>query len=217
MTSLPHSDILKGLYCILDERWALKCSLVDVLAQIGRAGGKCVQYRNKTQSMREAYQQAVKLRDQAGRMGMVFIVNDRCDLAMAIEADGVHLGQSDLPVELARELLGNNRLIGISTHCQEEVKEASKAGANYLGFGPIYPTSTKNDHESLVGLEGLRLVRTLTELPIFAIGGITVDSVKDIAKCGADGVAVASAILESQDIPRTVQEFISAFESKENL
>ena len=200
----------------MDERWASKCSLADVLAQIGQAGGRVVQYRNKTQPMRDVYRQAVKLRDQAGRMGMVFIVNDRCDLAQAIDADGVHLGQSDLPLELAREVMGDDRLIGISTHRQKEVQEATKGGADYLGFGPIYPTSTKNDHEPLVGLEGLRRVRTLTTLPIFAIGGITVDSVKDVVDCGADGVAVASAILESADIPKTLQDFILAFESKDN-
>lgn len=213
MSPSSLSDQLRGLYVILDERWENTCSLVDVLRQIGEAGVRLVQYRNKTGAMREAYERAVRLREVAGKIGVKFIVNDRCDLALAVEADGVHLGQSDLPVDMARRLLGDDCLIGISTHRVEEVQEASKSGADYLGFGPIYETSTKKNHEPLVGLEGLRRVRDLTELPIFAIGGISPDSVPEVILAGASGVAVAAAILDAQNRDSTVAQFMSAFQS----
>ncbi len=209
--------LLTGLYVILDEQWASTYSLLEVLTQVGEAGVKLVQYRNKCGTMREAYSHATKLREAAGEMGVVFIVNDRCDLALAIEADGVHLGQSDLPLESARDLLGDDRLIGISTHHSQEIQQASKGSADYLGFGPIFGTSTKTDHEPLVGLDGLRRVRAMTSLPIIAIGGITPSSTKEVMLAGANGVAVASAILNSTDRPHTVAEFTSAFQLSGNL
>ena len=211
MNPSSSRPLLHGLYVILDERWASTCSLIEVLSQMGEAGVKLVQYRNKGGAMREAYSHAAKLRDAAGKMGVVFIVNDRCDLALAIEADGVHLGQSDLPLETARDLMGDDRLIGISTHRSEEIQEASQGSADYVGFGPLYDTTTKADHEPLVGLDGLRRVRAMTSLPIFAIGGITPSSAKEVMHAGANGVAVASAILNSADRPHAVAEFTAAF------
>lgn len=213
MHPLSVRNHLKGLYVILDERWESTCSLVNVLKQMGECGVRLVQYRNKGGALREAYAQAMKLRDMAGNNGMTFIVNDRCDLALAVEADGVHLGQLDLPLEMARHLMGDDRVIGVSTHRIEEVKAATRGGADYLGFGPIYATSTKTDHEPIVGLDGLRRVRELTELPIFAIGGIDPSSVADVSVAGADGVAVASAILDSRNREETVAQFMSAFQS----
>ena len=206
-------DRLKGLYVILDERWATTCSLVEVLTQVGEAGVNLIQYRNKAGAIQEAYGQAVKLREVASKYGILFIVNDRCDLALAVEADGVHLGQSDLPLDKARNLMGADRLIGVSPHRREEVQNACSGGADYLGFGPIYGTTTKTDHEPLVGLDGLRSVRALTSLPIFAIGGITPTGVNDVILSGANGVAVASAILDSTDRSKTATQFISAFQT----
>ncbi len=201
---------LKGLYLILEASWASRCSLIDVLKQAGELGVKLVQYRNKQDSMREVYEQAVVLRNMAGELGVKFIVNDRCDLAKAVNADGVHLGQSDLPLEMARNLMGEKCLIGISTHRAEEVQSATMEGADYLGFGPIYPTSTKKNHEPLVGLDGLQHARSLTTLPIFAIGGITAQTVPSLLNAGADGVAVASAILGAADIQSALQQFMVA-------
>ena len=126
---------------------------------------------------------------------ILFIVNDRCDVALAVEADGVHLGQSDLPIELARTVVGEHGLIGISTHTPEQVVEATAQGADYLGFGPLFPTSTKKDHEAVVGIQGMNRIRSLTDLPVFGIGGITTESVPEIIEAGASGVAVASGIL----------------------
>ena len=208
--SLP-SVPLAGMYLILDESSRCQSSLVEVLKQAGEAGVRLVQYRNKQENMREMYEQALSLRKEAGKWGMRFIVNDRCDLAQAVDADGVHLGQSDLPLAMARTIMGKDCLIGISTHRPEEVLAATKDGADYLGFGPIYSTRTKTNHEPIVGVQGVQSVRSMTTLPIFAIGGITAETVPNLIAAGADGVAVASAILGASHIQSALQSFVSAF------
>lgn len=203
---------LTGVYLILDESWASRCSLVEVLCQAGEAGVKLVQYRNKTGSMKQAYVAAHALRRVAAERAMAFIVNDRCDLALAVEADGVHLGQTDLPLLLARKVVGNKMFIGISTHNPEQVRMATEEGANYLGFGPIFSTGTKANSDPVVGVEGVSGVRGLTKLPIFAIGGITPDSVPALRAAGANGVAVASAILDAVDRPGMFSQLMAPFQ-----
>ena len=170
---------------------------------------RIVQYRNKTASMKEAYSEALPLRKLASELGVLFIVNDRCDLAQAVDADGVHLGQGDLPLDLARKVMGQDKLIGISTHNSDQVREASAGKPDYLGFGPIFKPGSKQNHDPVVGIEGLRAIRTLTSLPVFAIGGITVENVGDVMKAGASGVAVISAILKAPDITQAVSDFLA--------
>ena len=204
-------SLLNGLYLILDEQWSSCCSLPKVLDEAGQAGVKLVQYRNKTGSMRDAYAAASNLRLHSKKLGMMFVVNDRCDLAMAVEADGVHLGQDDLPIALARNLVGHSMVIGVSTHNAEQVTQATQDGADYLGFGPIFPTETKSNHDPVVGIAGLKHIRGLTSLPIFAIGGIAADVVTELRQAGANGVAVASGILNSQDRQKAFTQFVSSF------
>lgn len=207
-SSSPRQASLQGLYVILDIG-AMRGRLPEEALREAIAGGaRLFQYRDKTSSMREAYQQACRLRQIAADAGATFIVNDRCDLALAVEADGVHLGQEDLPLAHARAIMGRQKLIGISTHRPEQVLDATVGGADYIGFGPIFRTSTKPDHEPIVGIEGIHKVRSLTSLPLFAIGGITLDTAGSIVEAGADGVAVISAIWSSEDIARTVELFI---------
>jgi thiamine-phosphate pyrophosphorylase len=201
-----------GIYLILDESWASRCSLVEVLCEAGEAGVKLVQYRNKTGSMKQAYVTAHTLRRAAAERSMAFIVNDRCDLALAVGADGVHLGQTDLPLLLARKVVGNTMFIGVSTHNPEQVRMATEEGADYLGFGPIFSTGTKANPDPVVGIEGLSGIRGLTTLPIVAIGGITPDSVPALRAAGANGVAVASAILNAVDRPRMFSQFMATFQ-----
>lgn len=205
-------DTFSRFYLIVDDHWALRCSLLEVLQQASEAGVKLVQYRNKTGSMKQAYEAALALRKVAAEKGMTFIVNDRCDLALALEADGVHLGQGDLPLLLARKVVGQKMLIGVSTHNPEQVRLATAEGADYLGFGPIFSTRTKANHEPVVGIQGLAGVRSLTTLPIIAIGGIVPGSVPALQGAGANGVAVASAILEAVDRPRVLTEFMAQFQ-----
>ena len=203
----PHS--LSGLYIILDPSVSPARPLVDVLMDAAEAGASLFQYRNKTASMKEAYAEAVVLRQAAAKAGVLFIVNDRCDLALAVDADGVHLGQGDLPLDLARKVMGPDKLIGISTHNSDQVREATAGKPDYLGFGPIFKPGSKQDHDPVVGLEGLRAMRRLTSLPIFAIGGIQIDQAKEVMRAGANGVAVISAILKAPDISRAVNAFLA--------
>ena len=161
--------------------------------------------------MKQAFVKAQTLRRAAAERAMAFIVNDRCDLALAVEADGVHLGQTDLPLHLARKVVGNRMFIGVSTHNPEQVRIATEEGADYLGFGPIFSTGTKANHDPVVGIEGMRGIQGLTTLPIFAIGGITPDSVPALRSVGADGVAVASTILDAVDRPGMFARFMAPF------
>lgn len=179
--------------------------MVEVLAEAAAGGARLFQYRAKALTPAEAFREASRLRVAAADAGVLFLVNDRCDLALAVEADGVHLGQADLPLAHARRVMGPGKLIGISTHGRAQVEEATGAGADYLGFGPIFPTGTKPDHEPVVGLEGLRQVRTLTARPIFAIGGITRETAPAVMAAGANGVAVISAVLEAPDVTEAVR------------
>ena len=203
------SSSLNRLYIILDPSVCPARPLIDVLTASAEAGATLFQYRNKTASMKEAYREALPLRQAAAKAGVLFIVNDRCDLALAVDADGVHLGQGDLPLDLARKVMGPDKLIGISTHNPEQVWEASAGKPDYLGFGPIFTPGSKLDHDPVVGLEGLRAIRTLTSLPVFAIGGIQIGQVSDVMEAGADGVAVISAILKAADIREAVRIFLS--------
>ena len=157
--------------------------------------------------MKDAYRQALALRQVATEVGATLIINDRCDLALAVKADGVHLGQDDLPLADARQILGPEAIIGLSTHNAKQVREAVALQPDYIGFGPIFGTTTKADHDPVVGFEGLRAARTLTTLPIFAIGGITSQHVTDLTAAGADGVAVISAILKAQDLEAAIRSF----------
>ena len=209
-----YRELLGGLYLILDAALVSQAVLEDVLDEAVQAGVRIVQYRHKNSSMQEAYLRAKKLRALVPRGKMLFIVNDRCDLALAVEADGVHLGQEDLPVALARIILGTNRLIGLSTHHADQVRAASQDEADYLGFGPIFPTTTKVQHDPVVGVEGLARIRTLTPLPVFAIGGISSSAVSGLRKAGADGVAVASGILRASDRAIAIRQFMDPFRPK---
>jgi thiamine-phosphate pyrophosphorylase len=202
--------LLFGLYLILDPSINSGRDLLMVLREAATGGIKLFQYRNKQASMGQAYEEGLRLREAARQTNAYFIVNDRCDLALALDADGVHLGQEDLALPDARALLGPDRLIGISTHNPEQVRTATEEGADYLGFGPIFATTSKSDHEPVVGVEGLAAIRPLTPLPIFAIGGIQPQTYRAILSAGANGAAVMSAILHAPDISRVIDAFTRA-------
>lgn len=144
--------------------------------------------------------------------GGTFIVNDRVDVAKAVGADGVHLGQEDLPLADARTILGPGKLIGISTHNLAQATEAETGGADYIGFGPVFPTATKENPDPVVGVEGLREVRARIRLPIVAIGGITAKNAGDVRAAGADCVAVVSAVLAASDPKVAIAELMKAIQ-----
>ena len=199
---------LTGLYLILDPSAAPLKDLAAVLREAAAAGVRLFQYRDKQASMREAYERAMPLRGLARELDVTFLVNDRSDLALAVDADGVHLGQDDLPVSDARRILGPGTIIGLSTHNAAQVSAAARTEADYIGVGPIFATSSKENLDPVVGLEGLRAVRALTTLPIFAVGGITAERYPDVLKAGANGAAVISAVLTAHDVHEAVQRFL---------
>lgn len=209
MTSPLDHPLLSGLYVILDPSVCSARSLASMSRQAAEAGATLFQYRNKTASMKEAYAEALPLRKIAAELGVTFIVNDRCDLALAVEADGVHLGQTDLLYAYARKVMGPDKIIGLSTHNAEQVKEAEQLKPDYIGFGPIFKPASKQDHDPVVGIEGLRQIRALTSLPVFAIGGIELAQVGNMMKAGADGIAVISAVLNAPDVTKAVNDLLA--------
>lgn len=171
------------------------------------AGVRFFQYRSKTGSRKAIYETSLVLADLLRLRNALFIVNDHADIAAAVNADGVHLGQDDLPLEHARKLLGSSKIIGISTHDPEQARVAAGAGADYIGYGPIFPTATK-EAGPLQGIEGLRSVRNAVSVPIIAIGGISGHNIADVFKAGADGAAVISAVLNAPDITSASRSMI---------
>ena len=202
-----HAISLSGLYVILDPSVRPDRPLMEVLVAAAAGGARIFQYRNKTAAMKDALAEAGPLRSRARDLDVLFLVNDRCDLALAVDADGVHLGQSDLPVAKARQVLGKNTCIGLSTHNAEQVKEAERLCPDYIGFGPIFRPGSKPDHDPVVGLEGLKSIRALTSLPVFAIGGIQTQHVRPLLEAGANGIAVISAVCGAPDIAAAAKKF----------
>ena len=172
-----------------------------------RGGVTLVQYRDKTQESRVLYERAVKMKALCDKYNVPMLVDDRADIAFAVGAAGVHVGQSDLPAEVARRMLGADAIIGVSAHNAEEALAAEAAGADYLGCGAVYPTGTKKD-TSVIGVKGLKAIRAVTKLPFVGIGGVTLANYSDVLNAGADGAAIVSSILSADDIESTVQKFV---------
>jgi thiamine-phosphate pyrophosphorylase len=208
MSGRAHVTSLAGLYVILDPSARPGRPLIEVLNAAAAGGVRLFQYRNKTASMKDAVVEAEPLRRRARELGVLLLVNDRCDLALALDADGVHLGQTDLPYVNARRILGPEKCIGLSTHNGAQVIEAERLRPDYIGFGPIFAPASKTDHDPVVGIEGLKSIRALTSLPIFAIGGIRSDHARPLMDTGANGIAVISAVLGASDIAAVVGSFI---------
>lgn len=202
-----YDRVLAGLYVILDPAVTSNRPLMEVLEAAAAGGARIFQYRNKTASMKDAYDEAGPLRKRAKDLGALFLINDRCDLALAVDADGVHLGQSDLPYISARQLLGPKKCIGLSTHNTKQVQEAERLRPDYIGFGPIFTPASKTDHDPVVGIEGIKNVRALTSLPVFAIGGIRTEHVRPLIDAGANGIAVISAVAGASDVTVAAAQF----------
>ena len=187
------------LYVIVDTAVAGDRDPVALAAAAIAGGATAIQLRAKDLPTVRQVAVARALADLARRHAVLFIVNDRLDVALAVEADGVHLGWEDLPPADARRLLGPERVLGVSAGNLEEARAALAAGADYLGVGPIFPTRTKADAGEAIGLAGLRAIRALSPVPIVAIGGITAENAAAVIAAGADGVAVISAVLLAPD------------------
>jgi len=191
---------VKGLYGVIDTTYLPLGAVEQAARDIISGGAQILQLRAKGLASGRMLIAARLLRAVTLESGVTFIVNDRVDVAMMSRADGVHLGQSDIPLEGARALLGKDAIIGVSTHNLAEAAEAEKNGADYISFGPIFPTKTKKDAHSPQGLSALREMSRTSALPIVAIGGITAKNVGDVFSHGAASAAVISEILTATDM-----------------
>ncbi len=195
------------LYLVTDEACLRYANLLDAVEEALQAGVTLVQYRDKKGLGKEMLQKAMALRILCHRYQIPLIVNDRLDVALLSGADGVHLGQDDLPVEEARRLTGPDFIIGATAHNVQEALAAQAAGADYLGCGAVFATETKHDTVPL-GLEGLRAIRKAVHIPIAGIAGVTAKNYRQVLATGADGAAVVSAILGTEDITTAVKAFL---------
>ncbi len=187
------------LYAILDAAQAPTHSLIDLAEILLESGVRLIQYRDKQANARRLFTMSQEIGERVREAGGIFIVNDRVDIARAAGADGAHLGQDDLPVEMARRILPSDKLIGISTHSPAQVRKANHDPADYVAFGPIFRTQSKERPDREVGLAGLREARKLTRKPLVAIGGITLENAREVIAHGADSVAVIRALLAAAD------------------
>ena len=191
-----------SLYLVTDRALSLGRSTVEVVRAAIRGGVSCVQLREKGCSTREFMDEARLLKALLAGTGVPLFINDRLDVALAVGADGVHLGQNDLAIADARRLVGNRMIIGISAESVADAVRAEAEGADYIGASPVFTTPTKTDTASPLGLDGLRAIRRAVQLPLVAIGGINADNAAQVLRAGADGLAVVSAIV-SAPCPRT--------------
>ena len=199
------------LYAILDPDVASR-PLISLAETLAHAGVQLMQLRDKRSSARRVYEQARELAATVLPSGVRLIVNDRPDIAAISGAHGVHVGQSDLPVEEARKICRPPRWVGVSTHSLEQLREADRTSADYIAIGPIFPTGTKENPDPVVGVDFLRAVRQMTRKPLVAIGGITVESAAEVFCAGADSVAVVRDLLGAPDPGTRVREYMAIVE-----
>lgn len=201
----------KGLYGITAEKFSQGRSNRDVVAAMIEAGISIIQYREKRheKSYRTILEECRVLRDMTRRAGVSFIVNDYLDIAQLVDADGVHVGQDDLPVAEARKLLGPDKIIGLSTHSPEQARDAVEQGADYIGVGPIFATKTKDDVCAPVGFEYLDYVRENIDLPWVAIGGIKRSNIEQVVARGAECVCLVTEIVGAENIHQRIAELHS--------
>jgi thiamine-phosphate pyrophosphorylase len=204
--------VLPRLYVILDAT-LLTIPDTDCAQKLVDAGVRLLQYRNKNASSRELFDGSKRLASLLLPQGVAFFVNDRADVAALAGASGVHVGQEDLGVEEARSVIGAGKLVGISTHNLEQFERAAATSADYIAVGPVFATSTKSNPDPVVGTGLLRQARQLTDKPIVAIGGITLERAAEVIGAGADSVAVISDILLAPDPGKRARQFIERLEA----
>jgi thiamine-phosphate pyrophosphorylase len=198
--------LVPRLYPILDADCFPDANAMFAAAEeLAAAGCTLMQYRNKSRNARQMLDHARELKRRVGG-GVKLIMNDRADLCLAADFDGVHVGQDDLSADSVRRIIGPNRWLGVSTHNPEQLGEADKTSADYLAIGPVFATSSKANPDPIVGLEGLRRARELTRKPLVAIGGITRENARSVIDAGADSVAVISDLL--RDPRKSSEEFL---------
>ncbi|MGE5391722.1 MAG: thiamine phosphate synthase [Deltaproteobacteria bacterium] len=197
-----------SLYMVTDRDLLGGRNLIEEVKKAIKGGVTAVQLREKKAGAREFYQMALALKQEMSGTGVPLIINDRLDIALASGADGLHIGQEDLPLQTAAAIMPAGSIIGLSVNSELEAREGARHGASYLGVGPVFQTTTKEDARSPIGLEGLRNIKEKNNIPLVAIGGINEDNVTTVKNAGAEGVAVVSALMGAPDIETAARRLI---------
>ncbi|HUM82134.1 MAG TPA: thiamine phosphate synthase [Methanothrix sp.] len=204
---------MKGYYFITDSLLSRAGNRSDVHAAVS-SGVEVVQYRNKNADTREMYLEALELARICRAGGSLFLINDRLDVALAVEADGVHLGQTDMPCTRARKLLGREKVIGVTVHNLAEAMQAEEEGADYLGVSPIFSTSTKKDAGRPAGIRLIEEIREQVSLPLVAIGGINHSNAPEVIRAGADCLCAISCVVAEENVSGRIRRFQELFEGR---
>lgn len=194
-----------GLYCITSEEHSRGRNNIEVVREMIKAGVKVIQYREKEKKQLHKYNECLQIRAMTKEAGVTFIVNDNIDIAILVKADGVHIGQDDLPIGKVRELVGKEMIIGLSTHSPKQAEDAVRSGADYIGVGPIYKTYTKKDVCDAVGLDYLTYVVKNLSIPYVAIGGIKEHNMHEVIGCGAKCIAMVTEIVGADNIGEKIK------------
>ncbi|HPC89519.1 MAG TPA: thiamine phosphate synthase [Methanothrix sp.] len=204
------SETFKGYYFITDARLSRAGNTSDVISAIS-CKVSVVQYRNKDAETREMYYEARRLGQLCREAGAAYLINDRVDIALSVDADGVHLGQSDMPFAAARRLLGPDKIIGLTVHNLAEALEGERLGADYLGVSPIFSTATKPDAGKPAGISLIEQIRRKVSLPLIAIGGINHSNARQVVAAGADGLCAISCVVASESARDEMRRFQDLF------
>lgn len=199
---------MMGYYFITDSGLSRAGNISDVRNAV-KAGVKFIQYREKQLNAKEMYQEALALRKICNKAN--FLVNDRLDIALGVEADGVHLGQEDLPFGVVRKLLGKRKIIGVTVHNLKEAREMQKLGADYLSVSPIFATKTKLDAGIPVGINLIKSIKKHISIPVVAIGGINLSNAGEVIRAGADGFCAISAVVTKREVKKEIEKFQQLF------
>ncbi len=202
---LNKQDVDYGIYLITDRKILCGRELIQAIVEAVRGGVTVVQLREKELLTGEFYCVAKKVKEVTDELGIPLIINDRLDIALAVDAVGLHIGQEDMPAKIARKLLGLHKILGVSAATVEEAVLAQQEGADYVGAGAVFATGTKEDIR-FIGLEGLRKIKHSIDIPVVAIGGINEGNLKAVFENGADGAACVSGILGCNDIKKAVEK-----------
>lgn len=200
------------LYGVVGRGFTAGRDIVQSVEQAILGGVTVIQLREKDLSSREFLNTAFRLKEVTSKYGIPLIINDRIDIALAVDADGVHLGQDDIPLEIARRIMGD-KIIGISVSCVEHALEAQRKGADYLGIGPVFPTSSKRDIQKVLYPEEMERIARSVEIPSVAIGGINKERLSQVKGRGIDGIAVISALFLAPDIKEAARELVQGWKA----
>ena len=195
---MSMKDIDYSLYLVTDHRNKTEEEFFNIIEEAIKGGTSIVQLREKTASTKDFYQLALKVKEITTRYDVPLLINDRIDIALAVDSEGVHLGQDDMPADIARKIIGDDKILGVSASTVEEAIKAQIDGADYIGSGAVFPTATKDDADS-VSKEELKSIVDSIDIPVVAIGGITIENASELKDTGIAGFSVVSAIMSADD------------------